>query len=310
MPEVIDKTYLPFTVDQLLRHFTGDDEEGKRKQVEYYVKSAERYHQFMSPRASMKGVSVTESKLPRQIEKDERFWTVTALKTVYEDKHRTALLENLLSQTYGKVPPLIGISTWKECLTGNLKLYFEACLPSPRLYVNWLASNLKERQMIPYVQDAADSHSPRRLEGPTHVDALLVNLQNGFAWLIEAKVLSDVSPAISFDNFRNQIARNIDVMLEKTLGVEEGLEKRDPEKTLFGLLTPKLFKDYRTSRLYGWLMGEYQKYPEALARDLCHRNLRTAQWAAISRRLGWVTFEDFNRVRPGACPWLKPSLRS
>jgi hypothetical protein len=79
--------------------------------------------------------------------------------------------------------------------------------PSPQIYVEWLRSNLNHRQKIPYVLDAAARKNARPIEGPTHVDAMFMNMTNGFAWLIEAKVLSDVSYLISFDNFRNQIAR-------------------------------------------------------------------------------------------------------
>ena len=298
MSEIIDKTYLPFTEEDLRRHFVGD----KKGQLEYYLKSAKRYHEFMSSGAATAGVPLSESKLPRQIEKDERFWTITAIKHVYDDPSRAPLFEKLLRQAYGVTPPIRTIPSWEECLEGDMLLYFEARLPSPESYVSWLRSKLQQRQMIPYVLDAARRESARPLEGATHVDALLFNIANGFAWLLEAKVLSDVSPSISFDNFRNQIARNIDVMLDRTSQPANGLEKRDPEKTLFGLLTPAAFKEYPSSRLYGWLMEEYRSKPEALSRDLGHR--KDADWKAISKRIGWVTFEDFEKVRPRACPWL------
>jgi hypothetical protein len=131
---------------------------------------------------------------------------------------------------------------------------------------------------------------------------MFLNVTNGFAWLIEAKVLSDVSCQISFDNFRNQIARNIDVMLDNTSLIGSVLEKRDPQKSLFSLLTPRCFKQYPSSRLYGWLMHEYKNDPYALERDLPHR--KQTNWAALQQRIGWITFEDFQEVQPGACPWL------
>jgi len=55
------------------------------------------------------------------------------------------------------------------------------------------------------------------------------------------------------------------------------------------------------SRLYGFLHEEYKQNPDALARDLPHRD---EEWSALARRLGWLTFEDINEVLPGACPWL------
>ena len=299
MPNVIDRTYLPFTRDELRPHFIGDVD----GQLNYYQKSACRYHEFMDDHPVTAGIPVSQARTPRQIEKDERFWTITATKHVFDDPLRESMLEQLLVKTYGSTPPIPGLSSWAECLGGDLRLYFEVRLPSPPSYVQWLRSNLDRRQMIPYVLDAAARENARTLEGATHVDAMFLNMANGFAWLIEAKVLSDVSYSISFDNFRNQIARNIDVMLNNTSRPGAGLERRNPEKSLFGLLTPAQFKDLPHSRLYGWLMPEYSSKPEALARDLSHRT--GVEWPLVSRRIGWLTFEDFEEARPGACPWIR-----
>jgi hypothetical protein len=53
----------------------------------------------------------------------------------------------------------------------------------------------------------------------------------------------------------NQIARNLDVMMEPSDGSPEPLSERDPERSIFLLVTPQLFMDHPTSRLYGWLMN-------------------------------------------------------
>jgi len=229
MKDMIDKTYLPFTAEELKSHFISDVD----AQINYYQKSACRYHKFMQDNPDTVGIPLTAAKKPRQIEKDERFWTITATKNVFDHPLRTRMLTQLLSKTFGPNPPIYGLGSWDECLEGDLRLYFEACLSSLQSYVNWLRSNLKRRQIIPYVLDAAARDNERTLEGATHVDAMFINLKNGFAWLIEAKVLSDVSYSTSFDNYRNQIARNIDVMLDKTSLPGSGLESRDPGKSLF-----------------------------------------------------------------------------
>lgn len=298
MKDMIDKTYLPFTAEKLGHHFTADVEE----QIAYYQTSAHRYHEFMQDHPDTAGIPLAAAKTPRQIEKDEIFWTITATKNVFDHPSRTKLLAQLLTKAFGANPPVPGLDSWDACLDGDLRLYFEACLPSSQSYVKWLRANLKHRQIIPYVLDAAARDNARTLEGATHVDAMFLNVENGFAWLIEAKVLSDVSYLISFDNFRNQIARNIDVMLDNTSMTGSGLENRDPGKSLFALLTPRMFKQYPSSRLYGWLMQEYRNNPDALKRDLPHRN--KTDWAALQQCIGWLTFEDFEEVRPGACPWL------
>ncbi len=299
MLNVIDKIYMPFSEADLREHFLADSE----GQINYYLKSAKRYHDFLAEHPDTTGIPLTQAKTPRQIEKDERFWTVATLKQVFDDSLRNAILTNLLAKTFGDIPPLPGLESWEDCLSGDLKLYFEACLPSPPSYVEWLRANIQSQQIIPYILDASSRESARTLEGATHVDALFVNLSNGFTWLIEAKVLSDVSYSISFDNYRNQIVRNLDVMLDTTSPLGTDLAARIPDRSLFSLLTPAGFKRQPSSRLYGWLMQEYTTSPASLQRDLPHRT--DIDWAALAKRIGWFTFEDVERIRPGICRWLR-----
>ena len=52
-------------------------------------------------------------------------------------------------------------------MKGDLHLYYEARLPSPSVYVDWLKSNLDNRQLIPYVLDGLyfDFHALRHQAG-------------------------------------------------------------------------------------------------------------------------------------------------
>jgi hypothetical protein len=156
-------------------------------------------------------------------------------------------------------------------------------------------------------ETAAAGHA---LEGATKVDALLIAPETGFAVLFEAKVLADASSSIGFDVLRNQLARNIDVMLQPHPhpNPDEPLSLRHPERSCFMLLTPEIFRSHPESRLYGWLMRDYRSSPSALQRDLPHR--ASAELATVTRRLGWLTWEDCNVVLPGACPWLSSSPNS
>jgi hypothetical protein len=294
---LIDETYLPFTDEELRVHFVADAD----RQLAYYRKSAGNYHKFLAEHPDTSGIPLTTARSPRQIEKDERFWTITTLKRVFDDPSRDVVMTDLMTDMFGDVPPLTGLGSWQECLSGDLRLYFEASLPSPPSYVQWLRSNLSSQQIVPYVLDAATRDNARTLEGATHVDALFLNPSSGFALLIEAKVLSDVSYLISFDNYRNQIARNLDVMLDNTSQPGAGLEARNPDRSLFALLTPGGFKKRPSSRLYGWLINEYQNNPSALRRDLPHRS--DTDWVGLSKRIGWFTFDDVERTRPGTCGW-------
>ena len=293
---MIDATYLPFTAEQLADHFTGNT----AGHVAYFERSARRRRAHLGPDGSLP--SLARSRRPRQMEKDERFWTVAALKGAFDRPDRTEIFVRMLSSAFGTVPPLKPLESWEECLHGDvLHLYFEAQIPSPPSYVRWLRENLADRHLIPHVLDAAGA-TTRRLEGATHVDALLLNPSNGFSVLIEAKVLSDISPTVSFDIFRNQLVRNIDVMLEPTAGQAPPLDRRDPDRSLFALLTPEAIRKRPASRLYGWLIGEYHGDADALPRDLPHR--QGQDWRDVSQRLGWLTFEDIERAAPGVCRWM------
>jgi hypothetical protein len=99
----------------------------------------------------------------------------------------------------------------------------------------------------------------------------------------------------------SQLARNIDVMLDRQDDLPAPLCKRDPAVSCFVLLTPELFRDQPRSRLYGWLLKEYRERPSAIGEDLPHR---TSDWNGVSQRIGWATFEDCRRVEPTACAWL------
>lgn len=221
--------------------------------------------------------------------------------TVFHSPSRLDELCSLFGKAFGVAPPFGTGTAWQDCFRGDLSPFFEPNLPSPALYREWLRAHLRERQFIPYVLESDDGK--KNLEGATNVDALLMNETNGFAVVIEAKVLSDISCQITYDVMRSQIARNIDVMLDSNPGLCPPLDKRDPEKTLFLLLTPRIFKDNPRSHLYGYNFNEYWSEPSTLGRDLPHR--KDCDWEAVSRRLGWLTWEDFREVNPECCIWLK-----
>jgi hypothetical protein len=311
--EVIHERYLPFSKEHLLRHFVGAADD--QRHLRYYEQSARRYSKHMHERVGKTTpLSLADMRLARQIEKDERFWVVACLMKYFHEADRVDRLSLLLESAFDSSTPPIDIPTWDKCVEGNLHLFFEVDLPSPKSYCEALRSDRVKEHLIPYVREAASRTSARVLEGPTQVDAMLVNADNGFAVLFEAKVLSDTSCHVSFDVTRNQIARNVDVMLDQPKGLpnhvgaltldihRHAVNSRRPDRTLFVLLTPEIFKRRPHSRLYGWLMNAYRSHPTDLADDLSHR--QRTDWADVSRRLGWATWEEANRLVPGSCGWL------
>jgi hypothetical protein len=95
---------------------------------------------------------------------------------------------------------------------------------------------------------------------------------------------------------------NVDVILDANPDLCLPLDKRDPDKTLFLLLTPRVFKDNPASRFHGFKFSEYKAEPLTLGRDLPDRAGRN--WVEVSKRLGWLTWEDVREVNSKCCPWL------
>ena len=93
-------------------------------------------------------------------------------------------------------------------------------------------------------------------------------------------------------------------MLESNERLCDPLNKRNPKKSLFLLITPRIFKDNPASRLYGYKIREYKdknKGVDALKRDLPNRTKEKLQ--NIPSRIGWLTWEDFKEVNNKCSPW-------
>ena len=304
--KVMHPVYLPFSEVQLKSHFADVRKNEKclrsaYRYIGYYKKSLEKYAAYLSETQDIFGKPMAELRKPCQVEKDEKFWIIACMMALFHSSNRTRQLSNLLTRAYGNSPPLADAHSWGEYVRGDLRLYFEPSLPCPPSYKTWLNANLRKRHLIPHVLVSAEGK--KILEGPTNVDAMLLNANTGFSVIMQAKVLSDISYHTTYDIIRNQIARNVDVMLESDESLCDPLDKRDPDKTLFLLITPKIFKDNPASRLYGFKMKVYKTHPTSLERDLPHRT--GCDWKNLSRRLGWLTWEDFKEVNSYCCTWLK-----
>lgn len=300
---MLHKTYLPFTEEDLKEHFRyseNDITENLKKRIAKFEKSIKNYGEYIPDDTDTK-----KWKIIRQIEKDETFWTASSLMTLFHSDNRKEELKKMLIQAFGEKPPLEGFSNWEDCLNGDLKLFFEPRISSPIEYRKYLQKEVENRNFIPYILDnAKDKNGAYRLslEKTTNVDAILLNLDNGFNVFIEAKVLSDISYSVTYDSMRNQIARNLDVMLSKEKS-NNFSNKRETEKSLFLLLTPKLFKDNPRSRLYGYVFNDYKNNSELIKADLPHRE-DIKDFASISKRIGWITWEDLKKINSDCCKWI------
>ncbi len=288
MTMIMHPELMPFTEEQLATHFESLN---ASKFVQYYSDSIKNYVDYE------KGIAPKDKyKTYRQAEKDERFHTARTFLNLFENNPQNTKnrLKAILSKAFGELPPFQNSSscnpTWDDLMEGDLNLKFEKDLPAPKGYKEFLSMNLEKRHLVPYAIDAGTQKEEKQkeckfrkdLEGSTQVDAYICNESTQFKILIEAKYLSDISYQVSYDVTRNQIARNIDVMLENP-----------DDRSLFVLLTPKYFKDRPHSRLYGYKMNEYLSNPNALAQDLIHRDNEHLDWQQVSKRIAWLTFEDF-----------------
>lgn len=297
---VIHPIYLPYSASELSPHFPAES----ARLLQQFEKAARRYEEFLASHRDVTQVALSVSRRPRQLEQDPRVWAVSALKHLFDHPQRDARLKLQLTTCFGPQPPLADFTTWEDCLHGELALYFQVPLASPASYLTWLADHLEERNIIPFVLEAARRPGRRPLEGPTTLDAVLLNRTNGFAVLVMAHVTADCAVDGVYDSLRSQLTRTVDVMLEPPSENDSPLETRDPRRSLFCLLTPQLYREHPESRHYGAQLVDYMTSVPALQRDLPHRP--PSALGNLPPRLGWLTFEDLLTCFPGACPWMTP----
>ena len=87
------------------------------------------------------------------------------------------------------------------------------------------------------------------------------NKKDSWVCFVEAKLKEDVSPGTKHDDKRNQIIRIIDnlICFQKNC--------KFPQKLFFAMLTPRLYRDKPTKKLYASLMNRY-KNPKYIMDDI------------------------------------------
>ncbi len=308
---VIHETYLPYTAEELGRHFVQVSGSGAPdRHTRYYLSSREAAGRLARRAAQLGGMDASRRRAletyGNQMQKDERFWVAAALMGLYWSGDRVGAFARLFARGLPAGP---GDGTSWDALLGSaddLELYFEVNLPAPSSYREWLRAHADEAVVMPSMRQALAGRAGVRAEGQTKADAVLISRTTGFAAVFEAKVLSDISTHTTYDARRNQLARNVDVLLDRHPKLTGSLAARDPERSFLFLLTPEQFRSNPETRLYGTLLPRYRAEPALLHRHLPHRD--ATQVAGASRRLGWLSWEDCVAVVPDACPWLSPRV--
>ena len=157
---IIHDVCLPFTHEQLAPHFSNE------KHLDSLATSAIRNSAFVTQfGAHFAGMPITkEVRDNRQIEKDERFWTVCTLKSVF-DAGRFA---DILQCGFDNPPPLSGFASWEECVgeKKDQELRFEVAVSSPKVYRRALRSRFRDggaaAHLVRYVVDAGQGAQPTK----------------------------------------------------------------------------------------------------------------------------------------------------
>lgn len=128
----------------------------------------------------------------------------------------------------------------------------------------------------------ARAASSEPVEGPSEVDVTIETEE--VLIFIEAKLGSDISMSTTYDPHRNQIARNIDCLIEKA----------GHKASAFWMLV----RDEDPSRAYVQLMNAYKSDPSLLVRDLPHRNPEDLE--RVCQSLTTLRWSDFKELVCGA----------
>jgi hypothetical protein len=156
-------------------------------------------------------------------------------------------------------------------------------VPPPSAYESASRERMRRSDNPAWVSRSLD---PKPVEGPSEIDVVLRH-ERALVY-IEAKLGSDISVRTTYDPARNQIARNIDCLLEAA-------NDRVP---IFWMLA----RDDGAGRIYSRLMHQYRERPETLAAALPHRD--PASVGIVARNLAVLLWTDFS---PALVPLLTDS---
>jgi len=163
------------------------------------------------------------------------------------------------------------------------RLSFEKQFPPPEGYLKWLANHIDEHP-VRYLRKQAIDHIKRgkTLETNTHVD-FAVETDN-LLILIEMKFTSDISIQTTFNPYRNQLARLVDVGIQ--VAMEEG------KRLIVLLCSPSAFFVTK-SRLYFYKIKEYADYKE-IYKDIGWRSQEDIEKYLLS--VSWIPIEELIRI--------------
>jgi hypothetical protein len=215
---------------------------------------------------------------PNQYDKAEELITFYTFAPLLLSLNRVGLTNRILG--------LAGISPYEENV---VSVDLERQFRPPAGYLLWLRHEVKSHP-IRYIRKQAADHSKasKPLESSTHVDAFIET--DKLFIFFEIKYTSDISHSTTFNPFRNQLARIIDVGLD--------VAKCSGKEVLVLLSTPSKLYESR-SRLYYYKVQDYSD-PLIIRRDIAWRtvseigdNLLAVKWIALEDLIN-ALYKDFS----------------
>ena len=167
---------------------------------------------------------------------------------------------------------------------GELSLTIEKPLPCPEGYLSWLKDEALKINPVRYVREQAVNHQKRNktLETATHVDAVIKT--GNFVIFVEMKFTSDISTDTTFNPYRNQLARLIDVGTE--------IARTQGKKLIVLLATPSgLFRN--KSRLYFYKIQDYSSSAE-IQKDIVWRKQEEIEKHVLAVK--WISLEELIKI--------------
>jgi len=147
--------------------------------------------------------------------------------------------------------------------------------PAPPQYEGQSRMRMENSGKREWILRAAN---PNPVEGNSEIDVVFDHDQ--FLVYAEAKLGSDISMDTTYDPQRNQIARNIDCLIENS----------GDRLPIFWMLV----RDEASDRAYVQLMNAYKSDPTLLARDLPHRDQTVLN--IVAQNLTILLWSDFSEL--------------
>jgi hypothetical protein len=230
--------------------------EERLKKLNAWVKNA----------SSARTTESVDAKL-NQYDKAEELITFYTFAPLVLSLNRVGLVNRILS--------LANVSAYEENV---VDVALERQYNPPKGYLKWIKEEVKKHP-VKYIREQAGSHKPnQRLESTTHVDAFIET--DKLLIFFEIKFTSDIAYDTTFNPFRNQLARLVDVGLEAN--------ERNGKEALVILSSPRRFFE-KKSRLYYYKIKDYTD-PVKIAEDIEWRKVSTISDNVLA--VTWIALED------------------